>query len=90
MMTPAEALSTAPSVPDCVLCVHAWILESDGGSYADPDTDGALGCAYLRTPTDAGGMFDSDWELDFASFAEALAFAESYSAAHDSVPVQTY
>lgn len=90
-------LATEPPMPGCTICAHAWTETPDGDSeYAEPETDGAQGCAYLRTPDDetgtvypGGGGFDVPNETDFASFAEAERFALAYAERHG-VPAMIY
>lgn len=86
----AATLESAPPEPGCELCVHAWIVSEEGDStYAEPDTAGAFGTVYLRTPTNAGGEFDEAFDVDFPTLEAAESFAAQYSDRHG-LPVMSY
>ena len=70
--------------------VHAWMTTADGVEYCDSaelTPDGW--CVYERTVPDAGGLFDIDYEADFATRDEALRSAEIRATIHN-VPINEY
>jgi hypothetical protein len=68
---------------ECV-CVHAWRNTAEGVEHCDPSEATPDGWSvYERTVPDAGGLFDIDYEADFATRDEALQAAEIRAAIHN-------
>lgn len=70
--------------------VHAWhYLDDDCQEYCDADDNPDGWCAYERTVTDDGGIFETALERDFPTLDAALTWAEGRAALHN-CPVQVY